>query len=184
MLKSAFFHVLLFISTFFKCQADICIYILAFMSAHHRCTGSKKNNAFMHSTNMRTVISLALLLWPKKPETKGLKSYHLFVFFDSRSIQKRLIFRWLANKIFLDPNRIKQLKNNMQLFIPHLDFWKSRSVSNLIKNSVPVHLIFFFSLSPDFFQVYGTNLKKNPVDKLKKIQICRTWNFSKVWKRP
>ena len=95
----------------------------------------------------------------------------LFTFFhNSRSIQKRLIFRWLANKIFLDPNRIKQLKNNMQLFIPHLDFWKSRSVSNLIKNSVPVHLIFFFSLSPDFFQVYGTNLKKIQLTNWKKIR--------------
>ena len=67
--------------------------------------------------------------------------------------------------------------------------------SNLIKISVPVHLIFFsvhlnfFSVCHlNFFQVYGINLKKNPDDKLKKIQVywkkiqvCRTWNFSKVW---
>ena len=44
---------------------------------------------------------------------------------------------------------------------------KSRSVSNLIKISVPVHLNFFSVCHLNFFQVYGTNLKKNPVDKLK-----------------
>ena len=59
----------------------------------------------------------------------------------------------------------------------HLDFWKSRSVSNLIKIPVPVHLIFFsvhlnfFSVCHlNFFQVYGTNLKK--------IQLT---NWKKFW---
>ena len=44
---------------------------------------------------------------------------------------------------------------------------KLRAVSNLRKISGPadlnffsVHLSFFFSLSPGFFQVYGINLKK------------------------
>ena len=44
---------------------------------------------------------------------------------------------------------------------------KLRSISNLRKISGPAHLIFFsvhlsffFSLSPGFFQVYGINLKK------------------------
>ena len=76
---------------------------------------------------------------------------------------------------------------------------KSRSASNLIKTSVPVHLNFFFS-APDFFsvchlnffQVYGTNLKKKSSwqnekkirSTEKKIQVCSTWNFSKVLKRP
>ena len=52
---------------------------------------------------------------------------------------------------------------------------KLRSISNLRKISGLAHLIFFsvdlsfFSVCHlDFFQVYGTNLKKNPVDKLKK----------------
>ena len=52
---------------------------------------------------------------------------------------------------------------------------KLRSVSNLGEISGPAHLIFFsihlnfFSVCHlDCFQVYGTNLKKNPGDKLKK----------------
>ena len=52
---------------------------------------------------------------------------------------------------------------------------KSRSVSNLIKISVPVHLNFFsvhlnffFSLSPEFFSGLWYKSEKNPVDKLKK----------------
>ena len=67
----------------------------------------------------------------------------------------------------------------------------------LIKISGPAHLIFFstpeflFSLSPGFFQVYGIHLKKIQVTNwkkksgvLKKNQLCRTWNFSKVQNRP
>ena len=75
---------------------------------------------------------------------------------------------------------------------------KLRSTSNLRKISGPahlnffsVHLRFFFSLSPGFFQVYGINLKKIQVTNWKKTQVywkktqeCRTWNFSKVWNRP
>ena len=52
---------------------------------------------------------------------------------------------------------------------------KSRSVSNLLKISVPVHLnffsvhlIFFFSLSPEFFSGLRYKSEKNTVDKLKK----------------
>ena len=55
---------------------------------------------------------------------------------------------------------------------------KLRSVSNLIKISVPVHLNFFFSapefffsLSPEFFSGLWYKSEKNPVDKLKKIQV-------------
>ena len=44
--------------------------------------------------------------------------------------------------------------------------------------------IFFFSLSPRFFSDLYHRPEKNPGDKLKKIQVCRTWNFCKVWNRP
>ena len=47
---------------------------------------------------------------------------------------------------------------------------KSRSVSNLIKISVPVHLIFFSVCHLNFFQVYGTNLKKNQLTNWKKFR--------------
>ena len=71
---------------------------------------------------------------------------------------------------------------------------KLRSVSNLRKSSGPaqmnffsVHLIFFFSVSPEFFSGLWYKSEKNPGDKLKKnsgelrkIQVCRNWNFSKV----
>ena len=74
---------------------------------------------------------------------------------------------------------------------------KSRSVSNLRKISGPAHLIFFsvhlsffFSLSPGFFQVYGINLKKIQVTNWKKTRctvkklVLQDLNFSKVWNRP
>ena len=55
---------------------------------------------------------------------------------------------------------------------------KSRSVSNLIKISVPVHLNFFsvhlnfFSVCHlNFFQVYGTNLKKIQLTNWKKFRF-------------
>ena len=55
---------------------------------------------------------------------------------------------------------------------------KSRSVSNLIKISVPVHLNFFFSaldfffsLSPEFFSDLYHKSEKNPGDKLKKKNL-------------
>jgi hypothetical protein len=47
---------------------------------------------------------------------------------------------------------------------------KPRFVSNLIKISVPVHLIFFFG-APEFFSGLWYKSEKNPVDKLKKIQV-------------
>ena len=47
---------------------------------------------------------------------------------------------------------------------------KSRSVSNLIKISVPVHLIFFSVCHLNFFQVYGTNLKKIQLTNWKKFR--------------
>ena len=47
---------------------------------------------------------------------------------------------------------------------------------------------FFFSVSPGFFLSLLYKSEKNPDDKLKKIQVywkkiqvCRTWKFSKVW---
>ena len=68
---------------------------------------------------------------------------------------------------------------------------KLRSISNLRKISGPAHLNFFFSLSPEFFSGLWYKSENNSVDKLKKnqvywkkIQVCRTWNFSKVWNRP
>ena len=65
---------------------------------------------------------------------------------------------------------------------------KLRSASNLRKiRSCTTEFFFstpefFFCLSPDFFYVYGINLKKNSGDKLKKkirstekkTQVCRT----------
>ena len=79
----------------------------------------------------------------------------------------------------------------IQPFILHLDFWKSRSVSNLRKISGPAHLSFFFSLSHEFFsdlyhkpeKIQVTNWKKTQVY-WQKILLCKTWNFSKVWNRP
>ena len=87
---------------------------------------------------------------------------------------------------------------NGQNFSENKGLDKSRSVSNLIKISVPVHLnffsvhlIFFSVCHLNFFQVYDTNLKKIQLTNWKKIQVywkkiqvCRTWNFSKVWNRP
>ena len=75
---------------------------------------------------------------------------------------------------------------------------KLRSVSNLRKISGPAHLSFFsvdfsfFSVCHlSFFQIYTINMKKIQVTNWKKIQVywkkiqvCRTWNFSKVWSRP
>ena len=79
-------------------------------------------------------------------------------------------------------NRQRKLKNNAPRyvlvpfwqFLPrlckrpfnlHLDFWKSRYLSNLRKISghahlifFSVHLSFFFSLSLGFFQVYGRDI--------------------------
>ena len=49
---------------------------------------------------------------------------------------------------------------------------KSISASNLRKFSGPANLDF-----------YTLNLKKIQVTNWKKIQVCRTWNFSKVWNR-
>ena len=53
-----------------------------------------------------------------------------------------------------------------------------------------LYTCFFFS-APEFFSGLWYKSEKNPVDKLKKIQVywkkiqvCRTWNFSKVWNRP
>ena len=60
---------------------------------------------------------------------------------------------------------------------------KSRSVSNLIKISVPVHLIFFSGLWYKSEKKSVDKLKKIQVYR-KKIQVCRTWNFSKVSNRP
>ena len=48
---------------------------------------------------------------------------------------------------------------------------KLRSVSNLKKIQVLHTWIFFFSLSPGFFQVYGINLKKIQVTNWKKPQM-------------
>ena len=68
---------------------------------------------------------------------------------------------------------------------------KLRSVTNLRKISVPAHLIFFSVCHLYFFHFYGRNLKKIQLTNWKenqvywkKIQVCRTWNFSKVWNRP
>ena len=61
---------------------------------------------------------------------------------------------------------------------------KLRSDSNLRKISGPAHRI-FFSLSPGFFS--GVWYKSSFFflgGGLKKIQVCRTWTFSKVWSRP
>ena len=65
----------------------------------------------------------------------------------------------------------------------HLDFWKSRSweinvcfnPKKKFRSCKPdfffsVHLRFFFSLSPGFFQVYGINLQKIQVTNWKKIR--------------
>ena len=59
-----------------------------------------------------------------------------------------------------------------------------RSASNLRKNSVPAHLNFFSVCHLSFFQIYTIDLKKTQVTNWKKIQVCRNWNFSKVWSRP
>ena len=74
----------------------------------------------------------------------------------------------------------------IQPFNLHLDFWKSRSVSNIRKISGPAYLIFFsvhlsfFSVCHlSFFQVYGTNLKKIHVN-WKKNQVCRTLIFQNL----
>jgi hypothetical protein len=50
------------------------------------------------------------------------------------------------------------------------DLHQLRFVSNLIKISVPVHLNFFFSLSPEFFSGLWYKSEKNPVDKLRSTE--------------
>ena len=82
-----------------------------------------------------------------------------------------------------------------------LDFWKSRSweIKVYFKPAGPAELNLFFQYTWIFFQFvtwifFRTIPKtwKNPSEKLKKktqvywkkIQVCRTWNFSKVWNRP
>ena len=67
----------------------------------------------------------------------------------------------------------------------HLDFWKSRSASNLRKISSPANLDFLIGLHLEKKSRFSTiNLKKIQVTNWKKIQVCKTWNFSKVWIRP
>ena len=63
-------------------------------------------------------------------------------------------------------------------FILHLNFWKSRSVSNLRKSSGPPHLIFFPVHLSCFFQFVSWifsglwyKSEKNSGDKLKKNQV-------------
>ena len=62
---------------------------------------------------------------------------------------------------------------------------KSRSASNLRKISVPAQLNFFSVCHLSFFfKIYTIDLKKIQVTNWKKNQVCRNWNFSKVWSRP
>jgi hypothetical protein len=61
---------------------------------------------------------------------------------------------------------------------------KLRSVSNLRKISGNAHMDFFSVCHLDFFQVYGINLAFFSWRHRKKIQVSRTWNFSKDWSRP
>ena len=89
--------------------------------------------------------------------------------------------------------------SNSHLFCTLIS-WKSRSWEikvyfKPLKNFRSCRTEFFFS-TPDFFsvchlnffQIYTINLKKSrwQTEKnsgvLKKNQVCRTWNFSKVWR--
>ena len=73
----------------------------------------------------------------------------------------------------------------------HLDFWKSRSASNLRKTSGPANLEFFLGLHLEKKKKNCTiNLKKNPGDKLKKsrcagpeifLKFETDLNFSRPW---
>ena len=59
-----------------------------------------------------------------------------------------------------------------------------RSASNLRKISGPANLDFFFSLSPGFFSDLWYKSSFFFGEDLKKILVCRTWNFFMVWRRP
>ena len=61
---------------------------------------------------------------------------------------------------------------------------KSRSASNFRKISAPADLDFVLRLHLEKKLDLYNKPEKNPDDKLKKFQVCRTWNFSKVWNRP
>ena len=123
-----------------------------------------------------------------------------YVIFGKKDPTKKITFPTLTpTKYFLDP-QLQDIGDHLfcTLISENQGLEKLRSVSNLRKISGPAHLnffsvdlIFFSVCHLNFFHVYGINLKKIQVTNWKKTQVywkknqvCRTWNFSKVWNRP
>ena len=107
------------------------------------------------------------------------------VFLNSK---ETLLVNFNIQSLFYIINEITEgLSNGLlicTLISENLGLEKSRFVSNLRKICGPAHLDFFSVCHLDFFQVYGIKLaffsRWRP---RKKFQVCRTWNFSKVWSK-